>query len=519
MQGDISRDTFDRTRHFSTVVSLQGRPQLDADANEQAAILLHYLRTLATDLIGPAGYPREPGAPDEEGGFFVTPESADDGKAPANLGISAGRMYVDGILVENEEDTTYWDQPDGYLTRGEADKLPDGGYLVYLRVWERLITTVEEPAIREKALGIHGPDTSARSRVVWQVAVKDVSGGKKLPDLDAPAEWLAWLRRRLDRETAEMPRLSARAKRPGDADVDVCEVAPDSQYRGPENQLYRVEIHQGGAVGEATFKWSRENASVVLPIDSIAGDMVTLSALGRDGKLGLEVGDMVEVVDDAQASRVADDPNGSVSRLYRAVQIDHVARQVTLDGSPADEGGGVGSEPSRHPFLRRWDHQKQPESPDGAIPIEEEGKGHPLEDGVSIWFEAPPESHGAEASGKGNETLSVRYRSGDYWLIPARVVTGDVEWPQQDGEPLAQEPHGVEYHYAPLALVDSAHSESGTTDLRLPIDPLTVLAPKPPELESEEVGLEELGEVEEQAELAKKAAAKKATPKEKVEES
>ena len=30
------------------------------------------------------------------------------------------------------------------------------------------------------------------------------------------------------------------------AAADACTLSPSSGYRGPENQLYRVEIHQGG---------------------------------------------------------------------------------------------------------------------------------------------------------------------------------------------------------------------------------------------------------------------------------
>ena len=45
----------------------QGRVQLDADWNEQADILLHYLRTLAADLIGPFGGPQgRPGLRDRK---------------------------------------------------------------------------------------------------------------------------------------------------------------------------------------------------------------------------------------------------------------------------------------------------------------------------------------------------------------------------------------------------------------------------------------------------------------------
>ena len=39
-----------------------------------------------------------------------------------------------------------------------------------------------------------------------------------------------------------------------------------------------------------------------------------------------------------------------------------------------------------------------------------------LEDGVEIQFVDPQNSV---------------YRTGDYWLIPARVATGDVEWPRE----------------------------------------------------------------------------------------
>src|SRR5262245_61533849 len=59
MKGDFSRDTFDPANHFSGVLMQQGRVQLDADWNEQASILLHYLRTLARDVFGNAGGPAQ----------------------------------------------------------------------------------------------------------------------------------------------------------------------------------------------------------------------------------------------------------------------------------------------------------------------------------------------------------------------------------------------------------------------------------------------------------------------------
>jgi hypothetical protein len=59
MKGDFTRDTFDAARHFSRVLMQQGRIQIDADFNEQAAILLRYLRILVEDFIGPYGGPQD----------------------------------------------------------------------------------------------------------------------------------------------------------------------------------------------------------------------------------------------------------------------------------------------------------------------------------------------------------------------------------------------------------------------------------------------------------------------------
>ena len=55
MKVDFSRDTFNERADFLRVLMQQGRVQVDADWNEQISIILHYLHTLATDVIGPHG--------------------------------------------------------------------------------------------------------------------------------------------------------------------------------------------------------------------------------------------------------------------------------------------------------------------------------------------------------------------------------------------------------------------------------------------------------------------------------
>src|SRR5699024_5941958 len=67
-------------------------------------------------------------------------------------------------------------------------------------------------------------------------------------------------------------RLTAATPAPVPALPGPCVVDPAGGYRGLENRLYRVEVHEGGRVGAATpprFKWSRDNASVAASVQSI----------------------------------------------------------------------------------------------------------------------------------------------------------------------------------------------------------------------------------------------------------
>ena len=59
MSGDYSRQRFEPSKHFSAVLMQQGRVQLDADWNEQGAILDRRWRAETTDLIGRCGVPKE----------------------------------------------------------------------------------------------------------------------------------------------------------------------------------------------------------------------------------------------------------------------------------------------------------------------------------------------------------------------------------------------------------------------------------------------------------------------------
>lgn len=436
----------------------QGRVQLDADTNEQTAILLHYLRTLAADLIGPYGGPAGDG-------FRISPTQ--DGK---DLEIDKGRYYVDGILCENEVDitTTYKNQPD----YPNPPDLPENGesYLVYLDVWEQHITALEDDGIREKALG--GPDTATRTKVVWQVKVEETGAGGINSDLlqklkHGLGENGFWQEKFVEEfwQSKNCGCLKARVK-PAEESTDPCLIAPDAKYRGQENQLYRIEIHRKGKAkpsqaeaeeGYATFKWSRDNGSVVTRVVKFSGTELTV-----EKPQGFEPGIWVELINESQELR--GEP-GSLVKLIK-VEGDH----FTL-GSEVSRPSDLPEKEDWPTKVRRWDQHESGylKLKDGAVPItevkkkeDEEGDWIEIENGIEIQF---------QKSDSDSEENAHQYRTGNYWLIPARVATGDIEWPEDEkSQPIEQSPHGVQHHYAPLAVI--RNDSSSPEDLRFELEPL-----------------------------------------------
>jgi hypothetical protein len=429
VHGDFSNITFSPDRNYSTVFDLQGRVGLDANRNEQTAILLHQLRTALADLVGPYG------GPAQNLGFGIGDVSA------ADFAIGAGSYYIDGIGVTSPG-TTYASQPYAFLDLAGEDKLPDGRYLVYLKVWERHVTEVEDPLLHEPALGLHHPDAGSRAQVIWQVRAAPLPD--EGDDLDTlVADWIY-----VAASTYQQGILQVQTSRPDDADDDPCTAAPEASYTG-ENQLYRVEIRHGGtAKAGASFVWSRDNGSVIYPIVDCDDTVLQLSSLGRDWHTTLEVGQWVEVVDDAVSLGRGMGGSGAAPPLCQVVDLDVDISSVTLDRPPPD---GTGNNTARHPYLRRWDHTPPATSPDGAIPIREAG-WIPLELGIQVRF-APGLKAGAR-----------RYRTGDYWVFPARRTIGNVIWRFPQGSP----PYGVRYHYAPLAVVDGAGVHPWRTSFEIP---------------------------------------------------
>jgi uncharacterized protein DUF6519/carboxypeptidase family protein len=486
---DASRDTFHAEKHYRLVLMQQGRVQLDSDWNEQGEIIDNRVETETQDVVGLCG------APIDDAGLEISvPASGPDFR------LGAGRFYVDGLLCINETTVSYTMQPDFPSAPPIVD---EGLYLIYLDVWQRHITALVDPSIREVALG--GPDTATRSKTVWQV---------KFLSLGAEAKGTCATRFE-DFDNLKAPptgTLTARARKE-QTSTSPCIVPPGAGYRGLENQLYRVEVHDAGSALDvakaaapfpvtrvanttnqvnftagtwqpgqavefistssknpmngslahvvavdggakkltldvdvsgfdfqdvrlrpvgATFKWSRDNGSVVTAIENISGVEITVHDLGPDDVLGFDVGQWVEVVDDVT------DLNGRPGVLAQIVKKDKAINLLTLNVAPPPLPIKDGKpDLSAHPLLRRWDGI-------GAVKFEQppvDNDDLELENGVLVRF--------------GGGT----YRNGDYWTIPARTATadarsGNIEWPSDaSGNPLAQPRFGIAHHFCRLAML------------------------------------------------------------------
>ena len=403
MSADISRVRFDPLRDHSGIGIQQGRLWLDADFNEQVAIADRRARAQVADL-----------APSPAITSRLTPDAFKVELSGGKLSIGAGRMYVDGLLAENHGTGTSFDpvlsEVNGtgaidYRTQQPywPDPMPPdlptsaGPHLVYLHVWERELDHLNAPHLVEPAVGV---ETTTRTQLAWQVRV--------LPDVGDGVTCESTIAKWEDLVAASSARLTT-----GTVDVDPvtdpCEIPPGKGYRGPENQLYRVQLHSA-----TKFTWSRDNGAVASAVEeAISNTKLRLSSLGRDEVLSIKDNDWVEVIDDLREF-------AHLPGEMRQVTVTPGTTVVTLSAAlPTDLAAST-----HHLRVRRWDS--------GLMDIPGDGSAVELEHGITVAFSFAPE--GAP-------------RPGDFWVFAARVADASIE------ELVAAPPRGIHHHYAKLALI------------------------------------------------------------------
>jgi len=434
MAADFSKVRFNPTLNYAGVELQQGRVLLDADFNELTQLLDRRLRALAGDVLGRATVGAN------------TPDAFKLSLVAGALHIGRGRLYVDGLLAENHgsgtpaydalmagptfsSTTPFTQQP--WLSGATPPRA--GRHLVYLDVWNREVSALEQPDLVEAAVGV---DSTTRLQTVWQVRTlaDEAPAGVDCasPDAAVPG-WAALTAPSTGRLTTGTFDIAA--------GPDPCELPPEGGYRGLENQLYRVQIHDAGLPGAgATFKWSRENNAVGSRVTRfLSNTEVEVESLGRDDVLRFNTGDWVEFLDDER--EFAQQPGE-----LRRVTVHDDRRSLEFSGAL----GGL--QPLRHNLrVRRWDqarrvlrvqgtgtalhHDLDAPTATGAIPIPANGT-LVLEDGLTVSF--------TNAGDPG----STGFRSGDWWTFAARTLDASVE------DLTNAPPRGTQHHYARLGFWD-----------------------------------------------------------------
>lgn len=212
----------------------------------------------------------------------------------------AGRFYGDGEAATKEAHGTYFTQADLPLADPAAlAPVVEGQHRIdwaYLDLWERPLSYVERPSLREVAL--EGADTCTRTQLVAQVRLLKGDAVALANTPQAPSAAFDALPR-LGRGV-----LSTKDKPAATLDpcADPCEPVIAGPYVGEENGLFRVEIHRAGNIGAANnagtalFKWSRDNAGIVSPL--LTDALVGVTSVEVEKPELFAVGDLVEVADD-----------------------------------------------------------------------------------------------------------------------------------------------------------------------------------------------------------------------------
>jgi hypothetical protein len=325
-----------------------------------------------------------------------------------------------------------YSQQSDYPSAGAFASVAGQTDLLYLDVWERHITIIEDPSLREVALG--GPDTDTRSKIIAQVKILTDVGDVECGD--DITKWNSLTKIANGRLTTRPVAVVA--------PTNPCQLGESGGFLGLENRLYRVEIHDPGVLPGSvpTFKWSRDNASYAYPVQDffdVGGGVykkIILSQNGKDEILKIKELDWIEVSEDT--SDLSEDSRGTLAQVLK---VD--GNILTLDTNVAVHRNRL------FPKIRRWDISNQ--RPDKLTNIVT-GTGLQLEDGIEIEF-------------SGTE-----FKTGDYWCFSARTLTGEIEILDKEA------PLGVKHHYCRLGLVTGlAGGEMDIEDCRPEFPPLTEL--------------------------------------------
>lgn len=413
---------------YSGVYQQQGRMITDADWNAAMQVGRNSLTWSMDDVVG-SGTP-------EQGGIIV-------GDEDAGYQVVWGDAYIDGIrgVLASRSGAAAFDITD------QADfpqmiAAPDGAHRIYLDVWDRSLTGLEEPNLLDAAL--HGADTSTRTRTMTQVKLCPQDFDPEDPTQNPPIG-----------EGRLTLTLRAGSATPDECEPCLDEIELDGRVG---NYAFRVEIHDverdaSGAPTRLTLKWSRENGAE--------------AAVVSQEPPGFKAADWVyEFYNNAAEDSLSESHAGF-----------HHPTVIANGFSPASgqlvEGFPDGAEPGGFALVRRWDGYVVLER-NGAVwelasqIVDGETEPFGMDRGQRLSTELGVAQHGHLSEGASvlmsldTMTLNIeladhQHLAGDYWIGVVREalhVAGDVI---RDDDT----PDGILHHYMCLADV----AEDGTLTL------------------------------------------------------
>lgn len=262
MTSDRARVTYDPSRSYHGVVAQQGRVSLEADWNEAREMTGAELAARTLDVVGRAGSP--------DRGYEITPD-ADGDNPTGDLLVRAGTLYVGGQRVAAACDVRYADQPEWADHEGDPlwrdPAVPQHPHeLVYLLAREQEVSAVEDPALRDVALG--GPDTTQRLRILPRV-VRHPTTAKTWEDAWGQLIEEQWRPRGFSVDEASRTLLPGARLQVTAFSADGTEQPADhGGYLGPNNQLIRVQIARVDHDGVPVLVWGYDNASFLYRLSS-----------------------------------------------------------------------------------------------------------------------------------------------------------------------------------------------------------------------------------------------------------
>ncbi|MDJ0801668.1 MAG: DUF6519 domain-containing protein [Desulfobacterales bacterium] len=400
MKTQISRNAFKPQKRYAGVYQQQGRMITDADWNNLVDLLKGHLAEALKDVVG-TGSPRN-------GALTIT----------SNRMIRPGDLYVNGLRAE-----LLGTDPIGADNQPDYPNHPNlpatGPYTVYADLWERSLTALEDPDLRDA--GLNGADTCTRTQAMLQIKTC-------APGVDPEKDIL--------RRGNAVLTLELHGNRESGDPCDPCAGQVDAGEGRIGNYLFRLEVHAVMGPADAptglTLKWSSENGA-----EQYAAESEDRMPPGF-----------------VMSGRYIYEFFNLASEKHAGVHLTPGFNPTPGALKPAYEIPETGTdEPRDH--VRRWD---------GYCRLTRSGPGWSLVEGfdmgVPLSTEVPDTAPGhitpgpnvkinLEALELKLETAGRAFVAGDFWLAPVREAAHNPGNKVLD----AARPEGIVHHYLSLAQV------------------------------------------------------------------